>query len=109
MAVNKFQSDKVNHEASSLMFPILLPLLYGRHEEDVNDAAATLLWIGRGLVGIVMFLMDCQRFQIEVWTLRSLKKLRCPCSRLFSLPCTSPSISWSNFSVEFSSTVSSVS
>ncbi|KAG8085185.1 hypothetical protein GUJ93_ZPchr0010g7908 [Zizania palustris] len=46
--VKKFQSNNVNHEASSLMFPVLLPLLYERHEEDVNDVVATLLWIGRG-------------------------------------------------------------
>ncbi|KAG8059890.1 hypothetical protein GUJ93_ZPchr0002g25974 [Zizania palustris] len=50
--VNRFESDKVNHEASSLMFPVLLPLLYGCHEEDVNDAATTLLWIGRGYCNV---------------------------------------------------------
>jgi hypothetical protein len=30
--------------------PIMHPLVYGDHEDDVNDAAATLLWIGRGYV-----------------------------------------------------------
>ncbi|KAG8060240.1 hypothetical protein GUJ93_ZPchr0002g25813 [Zizania palustris] len=50
--VNRFGSNKVNHEASSLMFPVLLPLLYGCHEEEVNDAAATLLWIGHGYCNV---------------------------------------------------------
>ncbi|CAN6243181.1 unnamed protein product [Urochloa humidicola] len=45
---NQFQSDKVNHEGSSLMLPLIFHIFYGDHEKDVNDAAATLLWIGRG-------------------------------------------------------------
>jgi hypothetical protein len=41
---------KVHHEMVELLLPIMHPLVYGDHEDDVNDAAATLLWIGRGYV-----------------------------------------------------------
>ncbi|CAN6215172.1 unnamed protein product [Urochloa humidicola] len=49
---NTFQSDKVNHEGSSLMLPLIFPRWYGDHEEDVNDAAVSLLWIGRGYTNV---------------------------------------------------------
>jgi hypothetical protein len=45
---SKFQSDKVKHEGCSLMLPVLFPCLYGDHDEDVNGAAVSLLWISRG-------------------------------------------------------------
>ena len=35
------------------MLPIMVPLLYGEHDEDVNNAAVNLLWISRGLVPTV--------------------------------------------------------
>jgi len=34
----------VNHEGSSLMLPVLFHRLYGDHHEDVNEAAASLLF-----------------------------------------------------------------
>jgi hypothetical protein len=46
----RFADDKVRHEMVKLLLPIMHPLVYGDHEDDVNDAAATLLWIGRGYV-----------------------------------------------------------
>jgi hypothetical protein len=46
----RFADDKVHHEMVELLLPIMHPLVYGDHEDDVNDAAATLLWIGRGYV-----------------------------------------------------------
>ncbi|CAD6250089.1 unnamed protein product [Miscanthus lutarioriparius] len=45
---SKFQSDKVKHEGCGLMLPVLFPRLYGDHDEDVNGAAVSLLWICRG-------------------------------------------------------------
>jgi hypothetical protein len=45
----RFAYDKV-HRWSELLLPIMHPLVYGDHEDGVNDAAATLLWIGRGYV-----------------------------------------------------------
>jgi hypothetical protein len=30
------------------MLPVLFPRLYGDHDEDVNGAAVSLLWISRG-------------------------------------------------------------
>ena len=44
----KFQSDQVRHEACNLMLPVLLPHLYGEHDDDVNSAATSLLWMSRG-------------------------------------------------------------
>ena len=30
------------------MLPVLLPRLYGEHDDDVNSAATSLLWMSRG-------------------------------------------------------------
>jgi hypothetical protein len=35
----------VNHEGSYLMLPVLFHRLYGDHHEDVNEAAASLLFL----------------------------------------------------------------
>lgn len=43
-----FQLDKVKHEACNLMLPLLVPLLYGDHDEDVHGAAVSLLWMSCG-------------------------------------------------------------
>jgi hypothetical protein len=45
----RFADDKVHHEMVELLLPIMHPLVYGDHEDDVN-AVATLLWIDRGYV-----------------------------------------------------------
>jgi hypothetical protein len=34
----RFVDDKAHHEMVELMLPILHPLVYGDHEDDVNDA-----------------------------------------------------------------------
>jgi hypothetical protein len=47
----RFVDDKARHEMVELMLPVLHPLVYGDHEDDVNDATTTMLWIGRGYVG----------------------------------------------------------
>ncbi|KAL6912259.1 hypothetical protein ACP4OV_001064 [Aristida adscensionis] len=46
--VSKFDTDKHMHEVSNFMLPVLLPSLYGKNDDDVYDAAVTLLWLGRG-------------------------------------------------------------
>jgi hypothetical protein len=46
----RFVDEKARHEMVELMLPALHPLVYGDHEDDVNDAVTTLLWIGRGYV-----------------------------------------------------------
>ncbi|KAF0931439.1 hypothetical protein E2562_004566 [Oryza meyeriana var. granulata] len=45
-----FETDKAAHEVANLMLPIMLPCLYGEHDEDVLDAARTLLWTRHGYV-----------------------------------------------------------
>jgi len=50
--------------------------LYGDHDEDINEAAASCCGLA---VDTGMSVMDGQGFQMKVWMLRILKKLRCPC------------------------------
>jgi hypothetical protein len=46
----RFVDDKARHEMVELLLPVMHPLVYGDHEDEVNDAALTLLWIVRGHV-----------------------------------------------------------
>ncbi|CAL5027240.1 unnamed protein product [Urochloa decumbens] len=46
--VSKFDSDRLLKKAADLMLPVLVPLLYGEHDERVNHAATTLLWFSHG-------------------------------------------------------------
>ncbi|KAL6841823.1 hypothetical protein ACP4OV_028335 [Aristida adscensionis] len=46
--VRIFDTHKAWAEAGNLMLPILLPILYGEHDDDANAAASTLHWIGLG-------------------------------------------------------------
>jgi hypothetical protein len=46
----RFVDDKARHEMVELFLPIMHPLVYWDHEDEVNDAALTLLWIGCGHV-----------------------------------------------------------
>ena len=45
-----FEDDKAKHEVCELMLPTFCPLAYGNNAHDVNDAATTMFWIGRGLL-----------------------------------------------------------
>lgn len=52
--VSTFKPDKELHDkeidaAASLLLPVFLPCMYGSQDE-VNDAAITLFWIGNGMV-----------------------------------------------------------
>jgi hypothetical protein len=56
----------------------MLPLLYGEHDEDVNNAAVNLLWISRGLVPTVRSslipdeALDSKEFEdvkLSMWTI----------------------------------------
>lgn len=48
--VSKELHDKEVHEAASLLLSAFLPRMYGSKDNDVNDVALTLFWIGRGIV-----------------------------------------------------------
>lgn len=47
--VSKFELDRDLHLVSKLMFPVMFPHWYGKHDQHTNDAAVDLLWMSHGI------------------------------------------------------------